>query len=69
MDLRKIIVAEADRQGLSQAELARRAGLPQPTVNVYFTGRNDLAGTRVGALMKALGLKVDRRAKRTAPRD
>ncbi len=64
MDLRKIIIGEAERQGLSQAELARRAEIPQPTVNVYFTGRNDMTGARLGKLLEALGLTVQPKPKK-----
>lgn len=66
MDIRKVIVGECERQGISQAELARRADMPQPTVNTYFTGRNDLSGARISAMLRALGLELQPTARRRA---
>jgi transcriptional regulator with XRE-family HTH domain len=46
------------RSGLSQAELARRAGLPRSVVNVYLRGHREPGGDVLARLAAAGGLAV-----------
>ena len=57
-----------DRSGLSQAELARRAGLPRSVVNVYARGRREPGGDSLARLAAAGGLDIGV-APRKAPVD
>lgn len=41
---------------LSQAELARRSGVPQPTISAYILRRNRPSWDHVQALARALGV-------------
>lgn len=52
-----------DRSGLSQAELARRSGLPRSVVNAYLKGRREPGADALARLAAAGGfeLKLDRR--------
>lgn len=51
------------RSGLSQAELARRAGLPRSVVNAYVQGTREPGVEAISRLAAAAGLelKLDRR--------
>ena len=51
------------QSGLSQAELARRAGLPRSVVNAYVKGTRDPGAEAIARLAAAGGLelKLDRR--------
>src|SRR4051812_36749842 len=51
------------QSGLSQAELARRAGLPRSVVNAYVKGTREPGAEAVARLAAAAGfeLKLDRR--------
>jgi len=51
--------------GLSQAALAERAGLPQPTISAYERGANAPPWAAVVSLADALGVTAD--AFRAAP--
>lgn len=58
-----IIEEICDRSGLSQAELARRSGLPRSVVNAYLKGKRE-PGTDALARLAAAGgfeLRLDRR--------
>jgi transcriptional regulator with XRE-family HTH domain len=46
------------RSGLSQAELARRAGLPRSVVNVYLKGRREAGADTLARLAAAGGLRL-----------
>src|SRR4051812_45646392 len=53
------------RSGLSQAELARRAGMPRSVVNVYLRGHREPGTSALSRLASAGGLQLelgDRRA-------
>lgn len=53
------MVAAARRAaGLSQAELARRAGLPRSVVNVYERGRREPGIGAVERILAAAGLEL-----------
>jgi uncharacterized protein len=56
------------RSGLSQAELARRAGLPRSVLNVYLRGRREPGTDALLKLAAAGGLDVQL-AKRKPPVD
>lgn len=47
-----------ERSGLSQAELARRAGVPRSVVNAYVRGRREPGIDSLGRLAAAAGLKL-----------
>lgn len=54
------LVAEIQRRsGLSQAELARRAGLPRSVVNVYLHGRREPGADTLARLAAAGGLRLN----------
>jgi transcriptional regulator with XRE-family HTH domain len=57
-----------ERSGLSQAELARRAGLPRSVVNVYVKGRREPGANTLARLASAAGLQLELGA-RKAPVD
>jgi transcriptional regulator with XRE-family HTH domain len=46
------------RSGLSQAELARRAGLSRSVVNVYLRGRREAGADTLARLAAAGGLEL-----------
>jgi uncharacterized protein len=46
------------RSGLSQAELARRAGLPRSVINVYVRGRREPSAGALVRLASAAGLNL-----------
>jgi len=50
------IVAESK---LSQAELARRAGLPRSVLNVYLRGRREPGADTLARLAAAAGLEIN----------
>src|SRR5215208_1976459 len=56
------------RSGLSQAELARRAGMPRSVVNVYAKGRREPGANALARLAAAGGLQLEL-GKREAPVD
>lgn len=47
------------RSGLSQAELARRAGLPRSVVNAYLQGHREPGGDVLSRLATAGGFELD----------
>jgi transcriptional regulator with XRE-family HTH domain len=53
-----------DRSGLSQAELARRAGLPRSVVNAYLKGSREPGGDVLVRLAAAGGLELQLRRRR-----
>lgn len=56
------------KSGLSQAELARRAGLPRSVVNVYLRGKREPGADVLARLAAAGGLELEL-APRKAPVD
>jgi transcriptional regulator with XRE-family HTH domain len=56
------------RSGLSQAELARRAGLPRSVVNAYVHGKREPGGDALARLAAAGGFDLQL-APRTPPVD
>jgi transcriptional regulator with XRE-family HTH domain len=47
------------RSGLSQAELARRAGLPRSVVNVYLKGHREPGADTLARLAAAAGFQLE----------
>jgi transcriptional regulator with XRE-family HTH domain len=47
------------KSGLSQAELARRAGLPRSVLNVYLRGKREPGADTLAKLVAAAGLEVE----------
>jgi transcriptional regulator with XRE-family HTH domain len=47
------------RSGLSQAELARRAGMPRSVVNVYLRGHREPGAGALARLAAAGGLQLE----------
>jgi transcriptional regulator with XRE-family HTH domain len=47
------------RSGLTQAELARRAGMPRSVVNVYARGRREPGANALARLAAAAGLRLE----------
>lgn len=53
-------VAEIHRRsGLSQAELARRAGIPRSVLNVYIKGRREPGADALMRIASAAGFRLD----------
>lgn len=63
--IRQAVIAELARCGWSQSELARAAGLPQPNVSAFLTGRADMTTKRVSLILQALSLTVCRTRPKT----
>jgi len=58
MNLRKIIITEAERRGWSAYRLAQEAGLNIRTTQSYFSGERDVNSARVGKMLDALGIEL-----------
>jgi transcriptional regulator with XRE-family HTH domain len=59
------VIAEILRKsGLSQADLARRAGMPRSVVNVYLHGKREPGVDAVARLAAAGGLELGLRRRR-----
>lgn len=59
------LVAEIQRRsGLSQAELARRAGIPRSVLNVYIRGHREPGAEALMRIAAAAGLRLDLRERR-----
>ena len=58
MDAGAIILASRRRQGLTQAELARRAGTSQPVISAYEHGRRDPTLGTLQKLVEAGGERL-----------
>jgi len=48
-----------ERSGLTQAELARRAGMPRSVVNVYAKGKREPGANTLARLAAAGGLQLE----------
>ena len=55
-----------ERAGLSQAELAARAGVTQSVISVYESGHRQPALSTLAALVEASGSRLDIRVRRSA---
>lgn len=59
-DLAATLITEiGSRSGLSQAELARRAGLDRSVVNAYAHGRRQPSVAALGRIANGAGLKLE----------
>ena len=63
----ELLVRVRRHRGLSQAELARRAGLPRSVVNVYERGGREPAADTLLRLLEAAGVEVVVRDRGTWP--
>lgn len=64
------LLAQARRRaGLTQAELAARAGTSQAAISDYERGRRDPSVTTLRRLLKAAGARLELRAARVGPAD
>ena len=68
MGARQLIADAITRQGLSQRDVARLAGLSQSQVSRYLSGDRDLMGRSLEDLMSALGYQVHPRHARKQSR-
>jgi hypothetical protein len=59
-----LLRAARRRAGLSQAELAARAGVTQSVISVYESGRRQPAVPTLAALVEAAGFDLDMRLRR-----
>jgi len=57
------------RSGLSQAELARRAGIPRSVLNVYLHGRREPGADALTRLAAAAGFDLGLEERRRPPVD
>lgn len=57
-DFRDIIASERERQGLTLAELAKRAGTYQPNLSGYLSGKADIRTETLMRLFTVLDLEV-----------
>jgi transcriptional regulator with XRE-family HTH domain len=64
----ELVARIVDESGLSQAELARRAGIPRSVLNVYLRGRREPGADALLRLAGAAGFDL-RLARRKAPVD
>jgi transcriptional regulator with XRE-family HTH domain len=56
----KPLVAEIqERSGLSQAELARRAGIPRSVLNVYIHGHREPGAEALARIAAAAGFRLE----------
>lgn len=61
-----LLIANARRaSGLSQAELARRAGLPRSVMNVYERGRREPSAEMLARVLNAAGFALVAEARPT----
>jgi transcriptional regulator with XRE-family HTH domain len=58
MDLRRIIKAEVEKQGLTQDRLGELTGLLQHRLSEYLSGKRDMTGENLQKILGALGLEL-----------
>jgi transcriptional regulator with XRE-family HTH domain len=58
MSAPELIAEVLDRSGLSQAELARRAGLPRSVLNAYLRGHREPGADVLLRIAAAAGMKL-----------
>ena len=57
-DLKRLVVSEAAHRGLSQSELARRAGVQRSELGHWLRGQRNLRSDKVCRTLDVLQLKV-----------
>ena len=62
MEVEALIRTARRRNGLSQAELARRAGTSQPVISAYEHGRRDPSVGTLARLVRATGERLEVRS-------
>lgn len=55
----EVIADVLDQSGLSQAELARRAGLPRSVLNAYLRGHREPGADALLRVVAAAGMKLE----------
>lgn len=68
MSTAALIAEILQKSGFTQAELARRAGLPRSVLNAYLRGNREPGGDALLRIASAAGLKLEV-AERTPPVD
>ncbi|MDZ7732633.1 MAG: helix-turn-helix transcriptional regulator [Acidimicrobiia bacterium] len=63
----QLLRAVRRRQGLSQAQLAERAGTSQPVISAYEHGRRDPRARTLGRLVAAAGERLELRVAQHVP--
>jgi len=61
MVIRDIVMAELERRGMAQAELARRAGMLPHRVHEFLRGKRDIYVETLERILDALELDIRRR--------
>lgn len=56
--LRALIRQTMSRQGVTQAELARRIGWHQPGISAYLSGKRDISTRTLRRMCGALGVEI-----------
>lgn len=59
MSAAKLIADALEKSGLSQAELARRAGLPRSVLNAYLRGNREPGADTLLRIVAAAGAKLE----------
>lgn len=59
--LREQIADAMEGQSVTQAELSRRTGIPQPNLSDYLRGEADMTGERLDRILAALSLRLTAR--------
>lgn len=54
----ELLIAARTREGLSQADLARRAGIPRSVLNVYERGKREPGVGALAAILAAAGYEL-----------
>lgn len=67
MDAAQLIRLARTRHGLSQAELAKRAGTSQPVISAYERGRRDPTTGTLRRLLAAAGERLELRFAPSVP--
>jgi predicted transcriptional regulator len=62
-ELIEAIQREMKRQEISQSELARRAGVPQPNISRILAGGRGKISSELTRVLDALGLEIEARKK------
>lgn len=62
--IRQAVIAEMERRGVGQRDLADLTGIAQPNLSRWLSGRASASERTIERVMQALGLEVRRGARR-----
>lgn len=62
-EIRIAIIAERDRRGWSNTELARQSGMHRTAIAAYLSGAKDIETKTLERLLDALGLELQPKKK------